>query len=516
MPLLCASILIFAMAASRQAVSSPSLSASQAAYSSRLEQYLRAQMGKYRIPGMAVAIVRDGEVEYLEGLGVAGSDGGPVTPDTPFLLASVSKSVTALGVMQQVEQGHLALDDPVQKHLPWFEVAGGRGNQITVAHLLYHTSGFSELSGLQANLATDSPQALEAGVRGLKDEELEFLPGESYQYSNLNYAVLGLLIQQISGQPYEQYIKEQVFTPLEMGHSYTSRAQAIAHGAASAHYPFFGFPVLVDNFVPYTRFTLPAGGLWSSASDMSRYLVAHLNGGSIGGASLLSPANVQVLHRPGYMFDDVQGYAMGWTSNRGFMPHDQLLDTGSSLVDRGELTVLFHEGDWLGYKSVAFLIPELDYGLVLLMNSNDPTIPSVFRFFAWDVTLISTGGEAQYFPPAEGFVQRRSRALFAVAVLLLAAGLVVSMRLIKQFRNSGSLSQPRRLRQLLFAAGCLVLTAALLSYLLLVLLPDNNANLATLLRFVPDVGMLLLVLLILAAMLMATCLAMIYSLSSHR
>ena len=98
----------------------------QAGYAGKLEAYLQAQMKTYKIPGMAVAVVRDGEVEYINGLGAANANGDPVTPDTPFLLASVSKSITAVGVMQLIEDGKIKLDDPVKQHLPWFEVSGGR------------------------------------------------------------------------------------------------------------------------------------------------------------------------------------------------------------------------------------------------------------------------------------------------------------------------------------------------------------------------------------------------------
>jgi CubicO group peptidase (beta-lactamase class C family) len=135
----------------------------QAAYAGKLEAYLQAQMKTYKIPGMAVAIVRDGEVQYLNGLGTANANRDPVTPDTPFLLASVSKSITALGVMQLVDDGKIKLDDPVKQYLPWFDVAGGEGGKISVADLLYQTSGLSELGGIRATLRPDAQDALKPG-----------------------------------------------------------------------------------------------------------------------------------------------------------------------------------------------------------------------------------------------------------------------------------------------------------------------------------------------------------------
>jgi CubicO group peptidase (beta-lactamase class C family) len=310
-------------------------SARSAAYAAKLETYLLNQMDTYHIPGLAIAIVRDGAVEYLNGLGTANEQGDKVTPDTPFLLASVSKAITALGIMQLVEAGKLNLDDPVQKYLPWFKVNGDGAEKMTVAHLLYQTSGFSEAAGLEANLIPDGADALETGVRDLAGETLLFPPGEDWQYSNLNYNVLGLLIQEISGQTYESYIEDFIFAPLGMSRSYTSLTAARAGGAASGYYPFFGFPLNFDRRMPYTRATLPAGGLWSTAADMSRYMIALLNEGSTSGGFILTPQNVARLFEPGFMFDETQGYAMGWTNNNGFMPAEQLVELGSSLQDMG-------------------------------------------------------------------------------------------------------------------------------------------------------------------------------------
>jgi CubicO group peptidase (beta-lactamase class C family) len=468
----------------------------QTAYDIELHAYVTNQMETYKIPGMAIAIVRDGDVEYLNGFGIANAGGNPVTPDTPFLLASVSKSFTALGIMQLVEGGKLDLDSPVRAYLPWFAVSGGMSRDITVADLLFQISGFSEVGGLEANLRPNTINALEAGVRDLSTEDLVFTPGGGWEYSNLNYAVLGLLIEQISGQPYETYIEERIFESLEMHHSYASLAAARAGGAASGYYPFFGIPLVFDNFVPYTRATLPAAGLWSSVSDMSRYLIAHLSDGQYNGRSILSAESTKLLHQPGYAFNDEQGYAMGWTNNKGFMPRDQLEASGSNLTNSEALTVLFHDGDWVNYKSMAFLIPELEYGLIMLMNTNDPAIPSAFRFFAWDLTLIATGGQPQYFPPAEDYITQNSRwiaSVILILLLLLSGGVVSALRKLKKVRKGHPTSDPTLFLILLIP---LITGTALIGYIFLKFLPDHNASLPVLIRFAPDLGILVLLFLL--------------------
>ena len=494
---------------SRGLVSSTSHApSSQPAYTDQLEAFLLEQMERYHIPGMAIGIVREGEIEYLRGLGVANSAGDPVMPDTPFLLASVSKSITALGVMQLVEAGQLSLDDPVQNTCPGSAVSGGDASQITVAQLLYQTSGLTTLGGIQANLRPDAPDALEEGVRALSKENLAFAPGKSWEYSNLNYNVLGLLIQAVSGQRYEDYITERIFTPLEMANSHTHMEDARAGGASSGYTPFFGYPLRFDRFMPYTCAILPSAGLWSSAADLSHYLITQLNDGTFREVSVLSPAGVEAMHTPGHEFYEEQGYAMGWTRQKGFMPDEQLEPTGSNLINAGPLNLLFHEGDWANYKSMAFMIPELDYGVILLMNSNDFMVSSAFRFFAWDVTLIATGGEPQVLPPAESFPVRNSRWIAALLILLLFAAWAWARRASRKMRREPA-DRPAARRSAALAALLIFLNAALIAYTFLKFLPENDSNLIDVIRFVPDVGLLFSLLLLFSASMMLACIRLI-------
>jgi CubicO group peptidase (beta-lactamase class C family) len=481
----------------------------QTAYAGKLEAYLQAQMKTYKIPGLAVAIVRDGKVQYIKGMGVANDHGDPVTPDTPFLLASVSKSITALGIMQLVEAGKIRLDAQVKEYLPWFEV-GGSGSAITVADLLYQTSGLSGIDGQKANLRRDAPEALEAGVRDLAHANLKFEPGSNWEYSNLNYNVLGEIIQQASGQSYEDYIAAHVFGPLKMQHSFTSMTAARAGEAASGYYPFFGIPVNYDDWMLYTRASLPAFGLWSSAADMSHYLITQLNGGQYGKATLLSSAGIQQTHQPGYMLDDKQGYAMGWTNNKGFLPREQLEKTHSDLINAGNLTVLFHEGDWANYKSLAFMIPEINYGMILMMNTNNVSVTSAFRYFGWDIALIVTGGEPQYYQPTESFVVRNARLLFGAVVVALASLLVFTLamnRVHSRLPAAGTI---------LMLAVSVILTACLLGFIFLRLLPDNMANLPLLVRGAPDLGLLVILLMLLSLAWIAASIALLTNFLNQR
>jgi CubicO group peptidase (beta-lactamase class C family) len=197
-----------------------------------------------------------------------------VTPRTPFIIGSLSKSFTALAIMQLVQAGKVVLDAPVQRYLPWFRVADETAStQITVRHLLNQTSGLSTKTGRSFQGNGDvSSGALEKAVRKLRSAELTAPVGKTYQYSTVNYAALGLIVQTVAGRSYESYIQTEILDPLRMSDSYTSEAAAKQHGLATGHHYWFGRPRAAD--LPYNRGLILAGYLISSAEDMSHYLIA--------------------------------------------------------------------------------------------------------------------------------------------------------------------------------------------------------------------------------------------------
>src|SRR5215207_2984258 len=143
-----------------------------------------------RIPGLALGIVEGDRIAYVRGFGTADDSEREVTPQTPFIIGSVSKSLTALAVMQLVEANRIVLDAPVQRYLPWFRVADEKASaEITVRHLLNHTSGLSTKTGRTYQGDSDtSDTALEQAVRKLDDFELTEPVGSKHQYSTVNYS----------------------------------------------------------------------------------------------------------------------------------------------------------------------------------------------------------------------------------------------------------------------------------------------------------------------------------------
>src|SRR5215472_10333645 len=231
-----------------------------------IDAFVSSEMRANRIPGLSLGIVHGTQIVHLQGFGAADERGRMVTPQTPFILGSTSKSFTALAIMQLVEAGKVELDAPVQRYLPWFRVADTKASaRITVRQLLNQTSGIpanSENEQKEGFLGTGN-ETLEQYVRGLKTLALDRPVGASFEYANTNYSVLGLIVQVVSGQSYESYIQQHIFAPLQMSHSFASERSAQRDGLAQGYQLRFGFPVPTAQ--PYLRDMLPAGYLISTA-----------------------------------------------------------------------------------------------------------------------------------------------------------------------------------------------------------------------------------------------------------
>jgi CubicO group peptidase (beta-lactamase class C family) len=322
---------------------------------SAVDAFVAAEMAAQRIPGLALAIVQNDRIVHERSFGKADPSGRPVTSETPFIIGSASKSFTALAIMQLVEHGKVELDAPVQRYIPWFRVADEKASaEITVRHLMNQTSGLSTKTGrsFQGNGDT-SDGALEQAVRKLSTVELTQPVGATHQYSTINYSVLGLIVQTVSGQTYESYIQKHIFDPLQMHHSFTSEADAKPQGLATGNRYWFGRPAAAD--VPYNRGLNPAGYLISSADDMAHYLIAQLNDGRYGGAAVLSPSGTAELHRPAVPTGHTDtSYGMGWFVG---------------LVNG--IPAVFHHGETFTFHSNMVLMPESHQGVVVLMNAEN-------------------------------------------------------------------------------------------------------------------------------------------------
>jgi CubicO group peptidase (beta-lactamase class C family) len=323
-----------------------------------IEAYISAEMHAERIPGLAVAIVRGTDIVYARGFGTDGS-GQQVTPQTSFLIGSMSKSVTALALMQLVDRQLVDLDTPVQHYLPEFRVADRvASSHITVRHLLNHTSGVPT----RAPRATSSDATLRSHVAALERTELVHVPGTTHEYSSPNYQVLGALIEQVSGVEFAQFARSNIFEPLEMRHTFTDQQAALRAGMSQGHRYWFGLPRAVT--LPHEADRLPTAAIISSAEDLAHFMTAQLNGGRYREKSVLSPKAMGVMHAPGVESEGF-GYAMGWRVGR----------------DAAGARVIHHGGIVPHFRGKMVLLPEPGWGVVVLTNASTmlPVPPASHR-----------------------------------------------------------------------------------------------------------------------------------------
>jgi CubicO group peptidase (beta-lactamase class C family) len=422
-------------------------------------------------------IVEGGSIAYVAGFGSAGPGRGPVTPHTPFVLGSVSKSFTALAAAQLMAAGRLDRDAPVQRYLPWFRLADAAASaQISVRHLLSHTSGISTYTGRRGSDEAEDALGLQHAVRQLADVELSAAPGARYEYSNTNYQVLGAVIEASSGQAYAEYVERQVFAPLGMLHSHAHVAAARADGLATGHRYWFTRPVATPQGGAGVS-SMPAGHLMSSAEDLGRYLLWSLGDGHLGETRLLPAANIEQLFQPLAEIPSGNQYAMGW----------MLTPSANGLP-------IWHTGSTPSFHSHVALDRASQRGFALLINAESYLTGPLIWQLGREVTRALRGEEPRAIQ-GPGIPLKLAPLLLLVLLQALACA-----RLIHRWRKRQPSVPPepqrgRWPRQLLLPW----IYAAALGTVALVLAPRSQDLTWTLLTtFAPDAGYSLLALALLA------------------
>lgn len=286
------------------------------AWAPALERFAAETMAEHRIPGLSLAVAKDGETVYASGFGHRDREAGlPATPETVYGIASCTKSFTAAAIMQLQEAGRLSVHDPVIRHLPEFRTpdpaATGR---ITLHHLLTHTAGFPPLPSRALALARalardpDAKPADRGGHAPIDTFEqlmaymaaipFELLgpPGALFSYCNDGFALLGAVIERASGQPYIPYVQDHILRPAGMEDTTFSVAAVAENPVATVLYAPRGkgeavrSPVWEDGAV-----WDPPGGLKSTVHDLLRYLEIYRTGGTTGGVRILAPESVAAM-----------------------------------------------------------------------------------------------------------------------------------------------------------------------------------------------------------------------------
>jgi CubicO group peptidase (beta-lactamase class C family) len=387
-----------------------------------IDNYVRAYLDHTGLPGAAVAVTHGADVVRVAGYGHDAA-GTPITASTRLPIASLSKSMTAFAVLQLVEAGRVGLDQPVTRYLPEFRLADPRGARITVRMLLDQTSGMADSAF--PDLKLPQPHTLAEAVSRLRDAGLADEPGVKFHYHNPNYEVAARIVEVVAGQPFPDYLRTRLFVPLGMTASSTvdSPPADLSPGYARA----FGFAVPVGE---PDWFTGGSHGVLSTATDLTRWLIAQRDGGGV-----LSPSSVALAHTPAPGRD----YAFGWGAYRP-----------------GQLS---HNGEWFSHTAAQVLLPG-GYGVTVLATTG-LALDNDAESLAQGLATLVQGGSPELALPAGVIADRVLAGLILLSVVLAVLGVRHARRWAA--RRTSWWRAGLRLLPCLLPASALVLLPELMS-----------------------------------------------------
>lgn len=380
----------------------------EAAWAEPFEAWVTVTLAAKGVPGGAIALSRDGRLEYARGFGLRDVESNlPATEETAFGIGSVTKSFTCLAIMQLAEAGKLNVEESVAKYLPQFKLFGGQpAAEITVHHLMTHSAGLPPMPSRHyaalAEMELDEHEREQIGQIVSRfpphepihsyDELITFLaehqyrlhgaPGQYFSYSNESYALLGAIIERASGQRYEDYVQERILRPAGMTRSSVGLERLLSMDNVTAVYARHNGETYHSPGWFHARAIIPTGQVRSTALDLIRYLEVYRNQGRAGGDRLLSAAGITAM-TSGYAFvDSHRSYGYGWIVERDFH--------GLRAVEHGG-----------GHKGVAAYVGFLpDAGISCAVLTNLAGAPSSQL---WDRCLSAALGLAPQ-PPHQAFV----------------------------------------------------------------------------------------------------------------
>lgn len=349
---------------------------------------LPAELARDAVPGAVVSVVAGGRTVLAQGYGVADTaTGAPMDADRSLVrIASITKLFTATAVMQQVEAGRLALDDDVNAHLTTFTVPSAFGAPVTVRDLLDHTAGFEERGIVIGSRTAADVQPLAETLRRHLPARI-YPPGEVAAYSNWGAALAGHLVEQVSGERYDRYVRRHILEPLGM--TRTTAAEPVPDRLAADLAHSYDSEVDPPQALPFTFDRLPPdGSVSATATDMARFMQAHLDEGR----AVLDAGTTALMHTRSFSADArVAGSAHGFQER--FVAGHRLL---------------VHDGSWEGFQSALVLVPACGVGMFLSLNATGGarTLPAVLERFTDRLLPAGAGATAS---PAVGIAGGSTR-----------------------------------------------------------------------------------------------------------
>ena len=316
-----------------------------------IDRLVTSFASNHHIPGLSVAVIDRGRVLLARGYGLSDLENQvPATADTVYRIASVSKSITATAAMKLVEGGKLDLDAPIQKYCPDFPQ---KPWPITTRELLSHQSGIRDYKDIQESFNPRHYTSIKEALGQFAGDPLDFEPGTKMQYTSYGYIVLGCVLEGASGVSYDRYMRQAIFDPAQMPATRLDDVFAIIPHRARGYKLLDSGEVQNASFVDVSN-KPPGSGINSTARDMGAFVAALYS------AKLVSKATLERMLTPSSTRDGKPTiYGMGFFLGGPISKHDGMREAG-------------HGGDQQGYSSLLYLLPEREFGVVVLSNLEAP------------------------------------------------------------------------------------------------------------------------------------------------
>ena len=337
--------------------------------------WVEAQMAQRNLPGLAVGIVYDQTLLWSRGFGYADLAAQTVaTPTTLYRIASITKLFTSLAVMQLRDEGLLQLDDPVAKHLPWFQIQNPYPDTptLTVRHLLTHAGGLPREAAFPYWNTNEFPTPAEI-QSALPTQELALPTASDWKYSNLGLTLAGEIVAAISGMPYTTYVTEQILQPLGMTNTFVETVPADHPLLATGYGRRLPDGTRTHGLHTDCRGIGAAANMAANVEDLAKFIMLQFRGGPRQGAQLLAGSSLREMHRAQWLNDD-------WSAGRGL---------GFYLWRLHGRTLVGHGGALQGYRTELQCAPADKVGAIVLTNADDG-MPLLYidKIFQWIVPAI--------------------------------------------------------------------------------------------------------------------------------
>ncbi len=343
------------------------------------DKYVEAARVQWKVPGMAVAVVKDGKVILAKGYGVRADRGSErVDADTLFGVMSTTKAMTAATMGILVDEGKVSWDDKVSKHLPDFRVADPYiTSELRVRDLFTHTAGMGNADFLWA--WTPEMPADEV-LRRMQYAKPVYPFRGGYTYQNIMYLVAGRIVEKVSGMSWEAFVTDRIFRPLGMSNTFANYGLSSKYtNRSTAHYEIEGVITKIPEMTVDS--IAAAGAVWSTANDIAKWTDFMLGSGTANGKEILKPATMQAILRPQVIVPPGQFYPTtaitkpNWTTyGFGWFQHDY----------RGEM-VAFHTGSLAGRTAIIGLIPSKKIGIYVFGNLDHAEVRHALMYKAFDM-----------------------------------------------------------------------------------------------------------------------------------